>query len=126
CALGCASGETWHLVKTPNFVLHAQLDAAAAVTAADALEDARDALISAGWPRLDFDGLEPTDVYVLPSLQELQVYLGPGAAGIFRHGSTGLVLLGGGAQSWERRGDLRYAATSYLRHEMAHQLASVI
>jgi hypothetical protein len=134
CALGCASSpvlpppasSTWHLVKTPNFVVHANLDAPAAVRAAEALEAARDAIIAAAWPRLDFEDLEPTDVYVLASQEELQGAFGAGVAGSFHQAGGPRVFLGGPPEQWEEYVDPRFAPTSYLRHELAHQLASVV
>jgi Flp pilus assembly protein TadD len=126
CTLGCASAESWNRVDTPNFVLRADLDARSTVEAAKALEDARDALVSAAWPQLDFDALEPTEVYVVSSLTELQRTFGTGVAGLFSHWERLRIFLGGTPGHWETRADLHFPATSYLRHEMAHQLASVV
>ena len=139
CALGCASGSApapiplpipppspWYLVTTPNFVVHADLDAASAVRAAEALEDARDALVSVAWPRLDFDNLEPTQVYVVATVSALQRSFGIGTLGIFYGGRELRVFLGGKPDQWERRPDPRFGATSYLRHELAHQLSSLV
>jgi hypothetical protein len=140
CALGCASvaappkappGSSvpapWHTVRTPHFVVFAELDARTAVRAAQALEDARDALIAAAWPKLDFSNLEPTEVYVLADHSEFGRVFGRSVAGVHDGGAVvPRVFLSGPPETWDRVADPRFAAASLLRHELAHQLASLV
>jgi hypothetical protein len=133
CGLACASSSAlresagaWQLVTTPNFVVYADLPPAWAVEAAQALEDARDGLITAAWPRLDFEDLEPTEVYVLATPTEFRTTFGHRVLGTIHQASTFQVFLGGAVGDWDWRPDERFAPTSILRHELAHQLSATV
>jgi hypothetical protein len=123
---GCSTGGAWRRVETPHFNLQTDLGSKDAHEAGLALEATRDALISAAWPRFPFKNDEKTYVYVLANGIDFERYFGRRTAGLFFHSSPPTVFLYGSADRWELRRSSHNPVTSILRHEMAHQLASVV
>jgi hypothetical protein len=111
-------------VETPHFLLRTDLSASDALHAGTALEETRDALVSAAWPNFPFPEREPTAVFVLSNGLEFERYFGRLIDGIFFHSSPPMVFLHGSADRWELRRTAHHPTNSTLRHEMAHDLAA--
>jgi hypothetical protein len=124
--IGCSgSSGTWRRVQTPHFALCTDLSADDALHAGRALEETRDALISAAWPKFRFPEGE-TVVFVLANGLDFERYFGHLIDGIFFHSSPPTVFLYGSASRWELRRTAHKPTNSVLRHEMAHDLASKV
>jgi Protein of unknown function (DUF1570) len=123
---GCSSSGTWRQVETAHFVLRTDLDQSDALYAGKALEETRDALISAAWPNFPFRQDERTVVFVLSNGLEFERYFGRLIDGIFFHSSPPMAFLYGSASRWELRRTAHQPTNSTLRHEMAHELAAKV
>jgi len=124
--VGCATSGTWREVETPHFVLRTDLSPSDALHAGTALEETRDALVSAAWPNFPFPQQEQTVVFVLSNGIEFERYFGRLVDGIFFHSSPPTVFLYGSASRWELRRTAHQPTNSTLRHEMAHELAAKV
>ncbi len=125
--MGCStSSGAWREVETPHFVLRTDLSSSDALHAGTAMEETRDALVSAAWPNFPFPQGERTAVFVLSNGLEFERYFGRLIDGIFFHSSPPMVFLYGSADRWELRRTAQKPTNSTLRHEMAHDLAAKV
>jgi hypothetical protein len=106
--------------------MRTDLNADDALHAGRALEETRDALISAAWPNFPFPEGESTVVFVLSEGLEFKHYFGKLIDGIFFHTSPPMVFLHGPPSRWELRRSLHQPTDSVLRHEMTHELAAKV
>ena len=123
---GCSGSGAWREVQTPHFTLRTDLSPSDALHAGTALEETRDALISAAWPNFPFPAGETTVVFVLSNSNEFEHYFGRLIDGVFFHTSPPTVFLYGSADRWELRRTAHQPTNSTLRHEMVHELAAKV
>src|SRR4051794_38208892 len=124
--VGCSSSGTWREVQTPHFVVRTDLGSQDAREAGVAMESTRDALVSAAWPQFPFKNEPKTQVCILANGLDFEHYFGRNTGGLFFHSSPPAVFLYGSASRWELRRSSHAPVTSALRHEMVHQLASIV
>ena len=124
---GCSAGSgVWREVETPHFALRTDLSPSDALHAGTALEETRDALVSAAWPNFPFPKTERTVVFVLSNGNDFERYFGRLIDGIFFHSTPPMVFLYGSADRWELRRTAHQPTNSTLRHEMVHDLAAKV